>query len=177
MEFIYDRNLLDVQEAKEMREKILSNGYDSLTDDEQEAWLTGMKGSLKHTDLNRIESNCAELSDRFSLDLTTNVDWSMTDKPTLSDFTRIQENVSAIRSTGYAYSTTPQVPSLPINRYDKINDIEQILRDVDYLYTINEAEVFYSGEIYDEEEYILYLNDVQVDYVGEIYADEEIGVI
>ena len=45
---------------------------------------------------------------------------------------------------------------MPLNRYDKINDIEKILYDAYQLY----------GKV-----------DEQVYYPDEIYADEQIGVI
>lgn len=187
MEAIYDRNLLDVQIAKEFREKILKNGFESLSDEEKAQWLTGLKGCINYTDLNRIEKNCATLSDIFNLNLITKTDWSVADALNArnADFARIRSNVEKIRQTKYVYSTTPSTPTLPLNRYDKINDLERILYDVYTLYNINATNYDYMGELYDTtyELYDMadftYFNNMrrlpQMD--DEIFCDEEIGVI
>lgn len=159
MEAIYDRNIIDVQIAKARIKRAYEVGFNNLLDESKEEWLTGLKGCLNYTDLNRIELNCKTLSDIFNLDLFTKTNWTVADafNARLSDFERIRNNVEAIRATNYVYSTTPSVPSLPLNRYDKINDIEHILYDVYTMYSAN-TKVLY------------YMNDG-------IYINEQIGVI
>ena len=157
MEFVYDRNLIDVQEAREYKTKILTSGFNSLTEEEKTAWLNGLKGCLNYTDLNRIEINCKTLSDIFNLELVTKIDWVVGDFPKQEDFERIKNNVQTLRDTKYIRSNTPYTPDIPLNRYDKINDIEKILLDVYEVYNSNLVNV-------------IYMND-------EIYINEQIGVI
>lgn len=154
---IYDRNILDVQIAKELLTKIYTTKYSSLTADEKTKWIAGLKGCLNYTDINRIESNCKTISDLIGLNLTTKSTWINGEHIKVSDFERIRNNVIAIRNTNYIRSDTPQTPELPLNRYDKINDIEKILINVFDVYTTN---------------------SVAIDYMdNEIYIDENIGVI
>lgn len=154
---IYDRNILDVQTAKELLTKIYTTKFSSLTVDEKAMWLAGLKGCLNYTDVNRIESNCKEISDLIGLGLTTKTTWVNGEFIKVSDFERIINNVILIRNTNYIRSDTPQTPGLPLNRYDKINDIEKILINVFDVYTAN---------------------SVAIDYMdNEIYIDENIGVM
>lgn len=177
MEAIYDRNLIDIQNAKNLRDKIMQHGFDSLGGLEKTTWLNGMKAFLNNTDLNRIEKNCKTLADLMELDIKVKTDWKIGDFPTQKDFIRIRSNVALIRKQNYIHKDTPKVPMLPLNRYDKINDIEKILFDAYEQYNSNHAYVEYIGEVYDCADYIYWLNTSVFDYVNEIYADEEIGVI
>ena len=59
IEPVTDRNLMDVNIAKEFISKIQVSGYNSLTDSEKTQWQSGLKGFLNYTDLNRIEDNSA----------------------------------------------------------------------------------------------------------------------
>lgn len=155
MIFIYDRNLLDITTAKEIISKIQSTGFSSLSDYEKEQWANGFKGTLNYTDMNRIEGNISEISQMLGIEVSnTKIDWDMESIPTQSDFERIRNNTQLIREN-CGFQNMPYVPELPLNRYDKINDIEKILF---YVYTI------YSPEI---PQY----------YIDEIYIDEEIGDI
>lgn len=156
MEAIYDRNLLDISYAKELIDKTRQKGFDSLTEDEKTKWYAGLKGFLNYTDLNRIESNCKANALSLGINIVTKTDWKMTDKPALSDFVRIRENVVLIRNKKFYYFNTPSVPQIPLNHYSKINDIEKILLDVHGSITAHAKNII---------------------YVDEIYIDEEIGVI
>lgn len=187
MDAVYNRNVLDLQIAKEYKTKIINNGFKSLSDEEKIIWLSGLKGCLNYTDLNRIESNCKTLSDIFDLELVIKTDWSINDalNINISSLSRIRSNVQEIRDTKYVYSTTPSVPNLPLNRYDKINDIERILFDVYTLYKANADNLDYMGELYDttyelydEADYTYWNNLRHLEQMdNEIYLDEEIGVV
>ena len=152
---VYDRNLLDIQYGREIDRQIKESGFSTLSEQDKNRWLNGNKGYLNYTDLSRIENNCRILAGLLGLNLETKA-WEMTDFPVVSDFARIRLNVEQIRAKNYRYPDTPQVPEMPLNRYDKINDIEKILYDAYQLY----------GKV-----------DEQVYYPNEIYADEQIGVI
>lgn len=178
MEAIFDRNTLDIQGAKEIHKKILSEGFQSLSSDEKTKWMSGMKGFLNYTDLNRIEGNCRILANLFKLPVVTVTNWSMIRRPKVSDFKRIRQNVCLIRAMNYRYPDTPQVPELPLNRYDKINDIEKILYDAYTIYQDTMENVYYLGELYDTVDDLEIKNIKNYYYADyELYMGEEIGVI
>lgn len=178
MIFVYDRNILDIAVAKDIATKIQATGFSSLTDVEKQQWQYGLKGTLNYTDLNRIEGNILELAQMVGVSIDApKTNWTMTDIPTQKDFKRIRDNVQKIRSSNYVHSDTPVTPELPLNRYEKINDIEKILFDVYDMYTRNMAAIYYVGEVWDEVELFDLMNDRNIDYIDEIWIDEEIGVI
>lgn len=112
---------------------------------------TPQKGAYNYTDLNRVEAKVKELNDllvtyNYMSALTTKLNWTYTDKFTPSDSTRYLNNVSAIRSALARYSTTPSVPNTMANlTYQKANDIEKILVDIETLLISMENWFVYSG--------------------------------
>ncbi len=140
---IFDRTQSDVIKLQDF----LSRGYKNLSDDEKNEWLnTNFKGALNISDLNRIEQNMQVISNILGLNVTVK-SWQETDIPTNSDFTRIRNNLMSIRNQAkvqsLTYDSTPQVPELPFNHYQKINDIERIIYDIYSLYT---AKYYYCGQ-------------------------------
>ena len=127
---IFDRSQSDIVKLQDF----LSRGYKNLTADEKTEWLnTNFKGALNISDLNRIEQNMIVLSGILGLTITVKT-WQETDIPTNTDFTRIRNNLALIREqaelVGLIYDLTPEVPNLPFNSYQKINDIEKIVFDI-----------------------------------------------
>lgn len=140
---IFDRSQSDVVKLQDF----LNRGYKNLTADEKTEWLnTNFKGALNISDLNRIEQNMNVLSGMLGLTITVKT-WQETDIPTNTDFTRIRNNLISIRSQavlqGLIYNSTPEVPNLPFNTYQKINDIEKMIFDIYTLYTIK---YYYCGQ-------------------------------
>lgn len=140
---IFDRAETDILKLK----YFLSRGYKNLTENEKNEWLnTNFKGALNISDLNRIEQNMNVLSEILGLTITVKP-WQETDIPINTDFTRIRNNLISIRSQavlqGLIYNSTPEVPNLPFNTYQKINDIEKIIFDIYMLYTIK---YYYCGQ-------------------------------
>lgn len=140
---IFDRNQSDIVRLQ----SFLDRGYKNLTADEKTEWLsTNFKGALNISDLNRIEQNMIVLSGILGLTITVKT-WQETDIPTNTDFTRIRNNLALIReqaeSMGLIYDLTPEVPNLPFNHYQKINDIEKIIFDIYMLYT---NKYYYCGQ-------------------------------
>lgn len=156
MEFIFDRNISDISYAKSLIQKIKDSGFTSLDETELYHWTAGLKGTLNYTDLNRIEENCKMLLGLFGLPRDTKVNWSATEFPKKEDFDRILSNVTQIRRQGYINNLTPYVPQHPINHYQKLNDIEEILF---VTHTTAGANV------------------ANADFVDEVFIDDEIGVI
>lgn len=130
MEFIFDRSIMDVTRAKELRKKALETGYASFTAEEKAEWDKGLKGALNYTDLNRIEENCRELSRLLGIELTTKTDWDLQDIPTVQEFNRIRYNIELLKTSAYTPYDIPDTPEEPFNTYQKINDIEKILYDI-----------------------------------------------
>lgn len=130
MDFIYDRTQADVDRAKELNSKYISG---TITEDEMEEWASSMKGACNASDLNRIEGNTKVLSDFFASPVSVK-SWTSAEIPRRSDYLRIINNVKKIRSAWFGLTNTPQTPSQPLNTYQKWNDIERILHDLNYTY-------------------------------------------
>lgn len=145
MEFVYDRTEADVMRGKELNARMLAG---TATEKEAEEWAAGMKGALNVADLNRIEGNCRMIGDKIAVPVTVK-SWIRTDFPRISDYARIRKNVDGIRKGYGIMSDTPPVPAQPLNTYQKWNDIEKILHDVDYVFTQVQNDRFYCGmEVY-----------------------------
>lgn len=105
------------------------------------------KGYYNWSDFNRIEQDCSYLAGIFKVTIVTK-SWTRTNFPTLSDMTRIRNNIATLRTAYYTYSTTPETPAVPLNEYHKANDLEKILNDLKALYDQNQQSVIYCGEVY-----------------------------
>lgn len=114
--------------------KLNAKGWDNMTAAEREAWLSGeaAKGAYNYTDLNRVETAVQELSDIFSLGLTTKTDWGAWDIPTYSDMARYFENIRAIRECYFGDNEIPYAPTSPHESftYVEANNIEKVLQAV-----------------------------------------------
>ena len=121
---ITDRSILDIQKLQEYDEI----GYKNLTTEQKDEWLSGMKGALNSSDLNRIESNqqyiFTLLSNQYILTFKTN--WLMTDFVEDSDENRILMNLKTLMQP-FNFEEEPQVPEKPLNYFEKINQIENII--------------------------------------------------
>jgi len=151
MEFIYDRTRGDVDRVTELNKKYLER---TITDEEKKEWAGNLKGAINIADMNRIEGNIAVIANFLGVLVTTRT-WIAGDIPRVADYQRIRDNVESLRATWHVISETPETPNQPLNTYQKWNDIERILHDLNYTY----------------EGYINSFN-----YCGaEIYAGEGIG--
>lgn len=124
---ITDRSILDIQKLQEYDEI----GYKNLTTEQKDEWLSGMKGALNSSDLNRIESNqqyiFTLLSNQYILTFKTN--WLMTDFVEDSDENRILMNLKTLMQP-FNFEEEPQVPEKPLNYFEKINQIESIILQI-----------------------------------------------
>lgn len=124
---ITDRSILDIQKLQEYDEI----GYKNLTTEQKNEWLSGMKGALNSSDLNRIESNQQYilnlLSNQYILTFKTN--WLMTDFVEDSDENRILMNLKTLMQP-FNFEEEPQVPEKPLNYFEKINQIENIILQI-----------------------------------------------
>lgn len=122
MEFVYDRSAQDVLQRTK-------------------------KGVLNAEDINRIENNTGDIADKIAVPVTVK-SWSVGGLPRVSDYKRIRDNVERIRQGYGIRSDTPVTPEQPLNTYQKWNDIERILFDVNDLYDRTENARAYCGEIF-----------------------------
>lgn len=124
---ITDRTILDIDKLQEYDEI----GYKNLTTEQKNEWLSGMKGALNSSDLNRIESNQQYilniLSNQYILTFKTN--WLMTDFVEDSDENRILMNLKTLMQP-FNFDEEPQVPEKPLNYFEKINQIENIILQI-----------------------------------------------
>lgn len=132
---IYDRTTADVTRALYLQEK----GFSSMTTDEQNEWLSGLKGALNKSDLERIENDIQFLSDVEDLGLITYCG-NVPEQPKTSYFNNLRSNVQSIRNAFAMHTDTPSVPSAPLNSFSDWNDIEEILATA---YETFNARVFY----------------------------------
>ncbi len=104
------------------------------------------KGGYNCSDLNRVERAVAEISDLYSLGLTTKTDWTMWDMPTQSDLERYISNIETIR--GYWLPDTIIPDSMAKLTYVGANNIEKVLSealsDLDMVYRSGDL---LSGEV------------------------------
>lgn len=138
---VMDRTQEDVEHAR----RILSLDWEEMEDVQKAEYLAGLKGCLNREDLERIENNIQILLDVLEIGAESSVG-NIPDIPDTNYFARIKANVGAIREAYCIHGSTPPVPELPYNSWQKYNDIEQILADV---YEVVSAQFhYYTGEIY-----------------------------
>lgn len=106
------------------------------------------KAYYNYTDLNRIEQWCKYISDLlikygYKIHLDIKTDWTNFDFPYKSEMERIRNNVKKLKQ---AYTSFTNVPSnLDNMTWQKANDIERILHEIDYILKWMENNFIYSG--------------------------------
>ena len=114
-------------------------------------------GAYGKTDLNRVASAMAYLSQRFasagySVPVSSPTDWANGDIPRKDDLDTYLDDLRRIRAALAVMDTTPSAPgSMDYLTWAKANDIEKILVDVDDALGRLLLSPFYSGEIYSGE--------------------------
>lgn len=150
---VTDRTEADVSRYSELRDK----GWAEMTTAERAEWVAGMKWAYNASDLNRIASAMAYLSQRFasagySVPVSSPTDWANGDIPTKGDMDTYLDDLRRIRAALAVMDTTPAAPeSMDYLTWAKANDIEKILVDVDDALGRLLLSPFYSGEIYSGE--------------------------
>ena len=103
-----------------------------------------MKGALNRSDVQRIQNNIQLLSDVLELGLVVK---AVPDHPNETLLSSIITNTEIIRNAYVIHADTPETPSMPVNTYQKLNDIEKILEDV-YGILLNNFHYYCGTEIY-----------------------------
>lgn len=140
MQTVTDRSQSDVDRVLELLQK----GWESFSTDEKTQWLAGMKGALNQSDMQRIQNNTQLLSDVLELNLTVA---DVPKHPNETFLTAVLHNTEIIRNAYMIHADTPETPQMPVNTYQKMNDIEKILDDV-YGILLNNFNYYCGSEIY-----------------------------
>ena len=167
MDAIYDRTLLDVNRVKTLRDK----GYANLTVSEKDEWDNGLKGAFKHSDMNRIESNLETISEKCGFGFTQRTNWVVGEVDLkLEDIERVRTNTNTVRTSPFGWKCDRNTPIIPINTYQKINDIEKILLDSYNFAVEQDKNIEYIDEIYDTVG-VIFEDDYRCD--GELMCDDD----
>lgn len=115
--------------------------------------VTEYKGALNASDLNRIEGNCAYLSELlhscgYTSHVTVKTDWVMTDFPTLAEFTRIRDNITELLNAYAQAQDMPEMRADDRTDYVEINNMEFDLYRINEMIADMKAIYMYSGELY-----------------------------
>ena len=140
MQPVTDRSQNDANRVLEL----LKKGWDNFNTDEKTEWLSGMKGALNLSDMQRIQNNTKLLSDVLELNLAVS---AVPEAPNETFLKSVLNNTEIIRNAYMIHSDTPQTPDMPVNTYQKLNDIEKILDDV-YGILLNNFNYYCGTEIY-----------------------------
>ena len=151
MDFITDRSEADVARWKTLHDK----GWHAMTDAERAEWQSYMKGCYNISDMNRVELAVQELSGRLTElgytppALQTKTTWSTVDVPTKADFDRYFGNVDALKQVLPSFPSSPATPTTAQRfDYQKANDLEKILLDIDVAITNLKKAWYFTGDIF-----------------------------
>jgi len=151
-DLIYDRTQEDVDRAIELNDKY-SRG--TITAQELVEWDNGLKGTYNYTDINRIEQWSQYIAQQLytygylNLNITVKTNWIMSEFPTSLEMKRIRDNVQKLKN---AFISFTQVPSnLEKMTYQKANDLEKVINELNTLINNMIASFYYSNEVYSGE--------------------------
>ena len=139
---IYDRTQSDVEYALNHPD---SNSF--------------LKGAYNYTDLDRIEDWTEYIAEQlnyygYNVNISTSIlltTWEMESFPTKVEMERIRSNVQNLKNAFVAFTSVPT--NLERMTYQKANDLEKVLYELNTLINNMIASFYYSGEIYSGEAY------------------------
>lgn len=141
---IYDRTLLDIQRLEELKQKF----YDgTITPEEKTEWNGGIKGALNKNDWIRILHNQQFLAEYYELPFIYQEENN--EFPRVVNYEVLLRNMKTIKDGCQHYVDTPNVPDHELNYYEKWNDIEKILFDINVIRLENIGAKYFTGtELY-----------------------------
>lgn len=138
--FIFDRTYDDVLLVAKLNEKMLDG---SISDEEKELWRKDLKGALNRSDLRRLENAYAYLNEQAEFRLK-NVK-RLSDIPKESYFQGIVDNTNKLIDSAYVMQPFSS-PALPLNTYQKWNDIELVTYTALNTFIRNKRAFSYAGD-------------------------------
>lgn len=163
---ITDRTELDVIEAKKNPSATdYKKGNYNFTDlNRLEEWCSYLQKKfndngyklnlnlkLKYYTYNELKNfKYSSLKEMLFIELNRG-NWGMTDIPTLSEINRIRDNIQTLKNNLMTRSTLTIVKNNTMN-YNQANILEQILFELDELFTLYEKSLRYCGTFYCGEE-------------------------
>lgn len=122
---IIDRTQADIDRVNALK----GIPWEKMTLEQRREWTSGLKGCLNEKDFERIEGNIHILSDVLELGLMT-CEGNIPYIPNMTYWANLLSNIEKIREAYSVHPDTPKVPEMPINIFEKVNNIEKILLDV-----------------------------------------------
>ena len=138
--FIYDRSYTDIERAWFLNQQVVTG---KATQREYQEWLTDLKGMLNRSDIERNCLNIWLLSLFLGNEINTD---TIPELPMPAYYDQFLTWVTTIRNSIAVASTTPEVPSRPLNTIEKWNAIEKILYDVFNIANSMRNAIMYCGE-------------------------------
>lgn len=171
-ELVFDRTQADVDRVFTLKNKILTKGLSSLSDEEKAEYMTGMKGAYNYEDMNRVGQAVAYIANRMTslpdelaayraekgvdddpiyevpydpatVVVAAKTNWAMGDTPTQSLAKAYLNNLMVLRKQLTLSADAPLVPaSLDNLTFSTANNIEYLLYLIDLTLTQVEADLY-----------------------------------
>ena len=167
---VCDRTADDVERVKTLKRQILTEGFSSLTADEQAEYMAGMRGAYNAEDMNRVGRVVEYVADCMNRSLTDleafrddnavapdpalmmpysavtvspKTNWTVSGIPSASQAKTYLQNIAKLRALLPLPSDTPYVPADLNNlSYETANVIERVLLAIFDAFTAKEAELY-----------------------------------
>lgn len=129
MPVITDRTATDANRVRALRAK----GWKALSPEEQEEWLSNLRGAYNASDLNRVGHNVDYLAEMLNnagyvVEVEPKLNWIRSDEPTPEQMERYLLDVKALKEA--FYGTTPLPESSDNMNYSDANNIEKLLEEI-----------------------------------------------
>lgn len=147
---VTDRTSANVARVKELRTKIVLNGWAFLSAAEQTEWNTNMKGAYNFSDLNRVGLAVAELTGRlldygYAVMTLPKTNWDDGDLITDAQITRYIQDLNTIKNQFYGQTALPT--TIKGLSSDNANNIEKLLLEIESNLDRMVASYRYVGEL------------------------------
>lgn len=161
LDLIYDRTAEDADRWYYLSTKLDTVGWSGLTSEDQQEWLTQLKGGYNHTDMNRVGNAVVYLGGRFTdllphlvsyregynvaddllfhlpyvaedVAIKPKTNWALGDPVWIDQAVQYLADLSVLRGLLPLYAKAPAVPPDLVDlTIQEANDIEKLLVDID----------------------------------------------
>lgn len=154
LNLITDRTQSDVSRAEYLARRLNAG---AATAEEIAEYGSAMKGSYNAEDLNRVGAAVEYVANRlreygYAVTVAPKTDWRAGEIPTAAELETYRGNVAALRAVLPVGKGTPNPPgSMERLTFQKANDLEKILLDIDRLITNITLAWYFAGEVFSGE--------------------------